>query len=130
MPLSVLVPMVVLGIAGIAALLHLLGLSAQAPLDSDDAAGAAWLREFPDDPPLRILRCATQAAALVETAKGRGIVWPMGADTTARYLDGARIAPMATGLVVHLPDVTAPKIRLVLAAQEAAAWGRQLEDAA
>lgn len=122
MPLSILIPMVVLGIAGIALLLHLLGLTAPARFDDDDSAARAWLREFPEDPPTRIVLSHDHRAALIETAKGRGVVWPMGADTTARYLDGAQISQTNKGLRIDLPDYTAPHIHLSLDPDEARQW--------
>ena len=121
MPLSILLPMVVTGIAGIVVLLHLLGLSRTATLTDEAAAERAWLREF---------LCQNRTAALIETAQGRGLVWPMGADTTARYLRGARITRTATGLCITLPDYTAPRIRLHLAAQEADQWPAYLKEPA
>ncbi len=127
MPLSILLPMVVLGIAGIAVLLHVLGLSRRATLSDAAAARAAWLREFPEDSPIRVILCHDHSAALIETARGRGVVWPMGADTTARYLNGARIRQRKTGLTLDLPDYTAPRIRLTLAPDEAANWCALLE---
>ena len=130
MPLSILLPMVVTGIAGIVVLLHLLGLSRTATLTDEAAAERAWLREFPDDRPTRIILCQNRTAALIETAQGRGLVWPMGADTTARYLRGARITRNATGLCITLPDYTAPRIRLHLAAQEADQWPAYLKEPA
>jgi hypothetical protein len=69
-------------------------------------------------------------AALVETATGSGIVWPMGADTTARYLSGARITRTATGLRVDLPDYTAPRIHLALDDDEARRWPTLMEASA
>lgn len=122
MPLSILVPMVVLGIAGIAFLTWWLGLSTPARFADEDAARAGWLDEFPDDPPLRITLCHNHSAALIDTAEGHGIVWPMGADTTARYLTGARLTPTKTGLRIDLPDYTAPHIHLTLSPDEATRW--------
>lgn len=122
MPLSILLPLVVLGIAGIAVLLHLLGLSRRAVLADEATARAAWLREFPSDAPARVMLCHDRSAALIETGKGRGVVWPVGADTTARYLTDARASPTKTGLRIDLPDYTAPRIHLTLDAGEAAEW--------
>ncbi|MBY5986410.1 MULTISPECIES: hypothetical protein [Roseovarius] len=127
MPLSILLPMVVLGIAGIAVLLHLLGLSQPATFDNEAAAGRAWLREFPEDTPTRITLSHDRHAALVETLQGRGVVWPMGADTTARYLDGAEITQTGTGLRIALPDYTAPRITLTLDPEEARHWPGLME---
>ncbi|GGO59283.1 hypothetical protein SAMN05444398_10966 [Roseovarius pacificus] len=127
MPLGILVPLVIAGIAGIAVLLHILGLSRPATLASEDAARTAWLDEFPDDPALRIVLSHDHTAALIETRDGHGIVWPMGADTTARYLTGARIERTTNGLRIDLPDYTAPRIRLRLAPDEAELWPHLME---
>ena len=130
MPLSILLPMVVLGIAGIAVLLHMLGLSRPAVLQDEGAARAAWLDEFPADTPLRVVLSHDNHAALIETAQGHGIVWPMGADTTARYVDGARITRTATGLRFDLADYSAPRIHLTLDAAEITRWPALLKEAA
>ena len=130
MPLHILIPMVVTGIAGITLLLHLLGLSRTATLDGAPAAREAWEREFPDDPALRITLSHDRHAALIETATGHGIVFPMGADTTARYLTGATVTQTRTGLRVDLPDFTAPHIPLRLDPDEAARWPALMKDAA
>lgn len=123
MPLSVLLPMVVIGIAGIALLLHRLGLSRPARLDCEAAAWAAWAREFPDDPARRATLASDRRGALIETETGRhGVVFVMGADTTARRLEGARLRQTAHGLRIDLPDFTAPHVTLALAPNEAARW--------
>lgn len=51
MPLELLVLMVVVGILGIAFTLHFLGLTDGPGLADEDAARAAWLREFPKPAP-------------------------------------------------------------------------------
>lgn len=130
MPISILLPMVALGIAGFAILLHGLGLSRAVSLPDETAVCRAWLREFPGHAPTRILLCKNRSAALVETEQGRGIVWPMGADTTARYLTQAHITATAQGLRIDLPDFTAPRIRLTLELDEAARWFDALEETA
>lgn len=130
MPLSLLLPMVILGIAGIALLLHLLGLSRPALIASEAAARAAWLREFPEDTPTRVTLSHDNHAALIDTVQGHGIVWPMGADTTARYLTGAEVTRTPTGLNIDLPDYTAPRIRLRLDESELERWPALLEKTA
>jgi hypothetical protein len=130
MPLSILLPMLGLGISGIAVLLHLLGLSRQATLADEAAARAAWLRAFPGDTPVRVTLCHDRSAALIATDTGRGVVWSMGADTTARYLNGAQIKPTRTGLHIDLPDYTAPRIQLTLDSGETAEWQNTLEKTA
>lgn len=122
MPLQILLPMVVIGIAGVVILLHLLGRSERARFDDDDDARRAWLREFPDTPPTRVILSHDRHAALIETAQGAGVVWPMGMDTTARLLQGADIRRTQDGLRIDLPDFAAPRIRLRLNEDEADLW--------
>ena len=130
MPLSILLPMVVIGIAGIAVLSHLLGLSRPLRFTDDAAAEAAWRREFPDVPARRVILCHDHSAALIETDAGPGVVWPMGADSTARFLTGARFDRWAEGVTLTLPDFTAPRIRLRLDPEEADYWRSELEKTA
>ena len=130
MPLSILLPMVIFGIAGIALLLHLMGWSRPAILEDKTAAEHAWLEEFPDDPPKRVVLSHDHHAALVATEKGDGVVWPMGADSTARYLSGAKLLRTGMGLRIDLPDYTAPRIHLRLDADEANQWPTLLEHSA
>ena len=130
MPLEILLPLVIFGIAGITLLLHLLGLSRPALLADEAQARKAWVREFPEDAPIRVVLSHDNRAALIETASGKGVVWPMGADTTARYLDGAKITRTATGLRLDLPDYSAPHIHVTLDAAEAAYWPAYMETTA
>lgn len=122
MPLQILLPLVVIGIAGIGVLLHLLGRSEVARFDDEAAARLAWLREYSDAPPSRVILSHDHHAALIETDHGPGVVWPMGMDTTARYLHGAQIRRTKDGLRVDLPDFAAPCIRLRLDDDEADLW--------
>jgi hypothetical protein len=122
MPLGLLLTLVIGGIAGIALALHLLGLSRQHRFDDAADAARAWDRECPEDPALRVTLSHDRHAALIETARGHGIVWPMGADTTARDLSGARITRTRAGLRIDLPDFTAPHVHLHLDAAEADRW--------
>lgn len=131
MPLSILLPMVIIGIAGITLVLHLLGLSRCATLRDATMARAAWDREFPADPARAATLSHDGHAALIETGQGgHGIVFPMGADTTARYLSGARLHATGGGLRIDLPDFTAPHIRLALDPDEAAGWPEMMKDTA
>ncbi|HKK84963.1 MAG TPA: hypothetical protein VJ942_05505 [Roseovarius sp.] len=130
MPLNVLLPMVVFGIVGIAVLLHYMGWSKPATLADESAARKAWLEEFPDDPPKRVVLSHDHHAALIDTEKGHGVVWPMGADTTARYLTDAKITRTTKGLRIDLPDYTAPRIHLTLDTDEANQWPDLMEHSA
>lgn len=129
MPLGILLLLVIGGIAGITLALHLLGLSEAARFDGEAEAARAWEREFPEDPARAVTLSQDQHAALIEAQSGgHGIVWPMGADSTARYLTGASIKSVRGGLRIRLPDFTAPTVRLKLNLDEAAAWPARMED--
>jgi hypothetical protein len=130
MPLEILLILVSGGITGIVVLAHMLGLSARATLQDEADATKAWAGEFADDPALEVILCHDRHAALITTARGRGVVWPMGADMTARYLTDARIQPTKTGLRIDLPDFTAPHIYLTLAPDEARDWPVLMEKTA
>jgi len=130
MPLHILLPLVVLGIVGIAVLVHIMGWSKAATLADEAAAESAWLDEFPDDPPIRVVLSQDRHAALVMTKKGRGVIWPMGAGTTARYLTDGKISRTARGLRIDLPDYTAPRIHLTLDESEANKWPTLMEHTA
>lgn len=123
MPLEILGPMVVLGIAGIALALHLLGLTAPRRLTTKDEARAAWLREHPDDDIAQVLLARSGRAALITLASGaRGLVYAMGADTCAHPLKGARWQQRKNALRVGLPDFAAPHFDIALAPDELPIW--------
>lgn len=127
MPLSVLVIMVSLGIGGIALLTHRLGLSKPLRFANEDEIRAAWAREYPDLPAGTVTLTRRGAAGLVMTREGPGLVWPMGADSTARLLTGARARPHKKGLDISLPDPSAPQLRLILDPSEIKPWARVIE---
>jgi len=128
MPLELLIALVVLGISGIAAMLHLTGRSDRRVMDMS-AARAAWLRHFPEDAPHQMTLAANGQAALVETARGLGVLWSFGADTVGRYVDGARLDDTRHGLRLRLPDYAAPRVLLRLTAEERPLWRQKLEAA-
>ena len=122
MPLHILIPMVVIGIAGITVLLHLLGLTSRVSFADENAARAAWLREFPEDMPDQITLSRNRHAALLQTRRGCGLVWAMGADTTARYVRCAAITRTRGGLRLDLRDFGAAHVHLTLDPEEAETW--------
>jgi hypothetical protein len=112
MPLAILLPMVVIGIAGIGVILHLAGLSRKAALACDAAAMAVWDDAIDTDPACAATLSRDRDAALITTAAGRqGVVFAMGADWAARPLDGAQIDRTGDLLTIRLADFTAPRIR-------------------
>jgi hypothetical protein len=125
MPLEILLVLVTAGIAGIAMLLQLLGYSRQAPF-TEDTARAAWLRHEPEIAPRRTDLSQDGLAALIDTDRGLGLVWHMGADSTAHWLDRARVTPTRGGLRVALGDFAAPSVRVRLGAEAARDWSDRI----
>ncbi|MCB1334711.1 MAG: hypothetical protein KDK26_13955 [Roseivivax sp.] len=128
MPLHILGPLVVIGIAGIVVLVHLLRLSAPSRFDTEETARRAWLREFPGTAVRKVRLSQAGDAALVETESGAGLVWAFGADTVARPLAGAKADAGPRGLTLRLPDYTAPRIHLPMPPEEAARWRARIEE--
>ncbi|MBS0123530.1 hypothetical protein [Thetidibacter halocola] len=129
MPLQILITLVVAGIAGIAALTWALGMATPRRFVSDSEAIAAFAREFPETPVRAVTRCRDGQAALLRTDSGVALVWPMGADSTARLLSRIRVDRTRHGLTLHLPDYTAPRVSLRLPKDEADRWQTLLRQA-
>ncbi|MDV4145049.1 hypothetical protein [Shimia sp. FJ5] len=127
MPLSVLIPVVVIGIAGIAVILHLLGLTAPRRLADRAEALAAWAREFPELPATDAQLSADQRAALILMDTGdAGLVWCFGADTVARPLAGSNLRETETGFDIRLHDVGAPRVTVTLTPEDRPRWKEAL----
>jgi hypothetical protein len=126
MPLPVLAILVVGGIAAIAVLTWAFGMAAPRRFADPAEARDAWLREYPALPPQDIVLCDSRTAALVETVRGPGLVWAMGADSAARLFVAARAERRRNGLRVHLPDYDAPRIDLSLTEDEARLWAARI----
>lgn len=128
MPLHILIILVVGGIGLIAVLSHLLGLSRPLRLTSEDEARAAWLRGWPEDSLTAIHIAPDGAAALIETDHGPGIVFSMGADSTAHRLDGAEIRETPGGLRILFHDFAAPRLDVALDPASRAHWQQILSE--
>ncbi len=116
MPLALLLPLVVFGIAGIAVLLHLMGNSTRLRFDSEAAVLSHWARQFPHSPVLDTLISDDAHQALVDTADGPGLLWSMGADAVCRLLaDGCAVHKIGDVLVISVGDYTAPTVKVTLA---------------
>ncbi|MCB1398071.1 MAG: hypothetical protein H6898_09440 [Rhodobacter sp.] len=118
MPLSILLPLVVLGIAAIGVLLHLSGQSRRFDIADAAVARREWLRHWPGDT-VRAVHLAG-GAALVETAQGLGILRAFGADTTAHRLTG--LTERGLALRLSFGDFAAPDATLPLPERDRAAW--------
>ncbi|ASP19861.1 hypothetical protein ANTHELSMS3_01146 [Antarctobacter heliothermus] len=126
MPLTVLLALVVVGIAGVALLIHTTGLSQPRRFTTEAEARAAWTREFPLTDITGVTLCRSGRAALIATPTGTGVVWPMGADSTARWVADGRVTRRDGGLTLYLPDYVAPTVRLHLDPDEIALWAERI----
>ena len=112
MPLSVLLPLVVLGIAGI--VLLVLWLRPTPPLVmTEDSALEIWNHRNPLAPADRVDLHPTGRFALVHTPAGPGLVWAMGADPVTRLLQPPpRVRTTPRALKLKLQDVTASAVTI------------------
>ncbi|THD75945.1 hypothetical protein E7681_05730 [Thalassobius vesicularis] len=127
MPLSALLLMVTGGIAAIAILLHILGMSRPRIFADDTEIAAVWRNEYPDTNLQSVNLSRNRHFALVQSSAGLGVVWAMGADGAARLLLGAEVSDIPGGLELSLPDYTAPEIRLKLDPDEIDSWRSKME---
>jgi hypothetical protein len=115
MPLEILGPLVVFGILGIALLLHFTGHSQHRILANPADIAAEWARHFPASTPETIATDDDGKTALLTTPHGVGLLWLIGADTTARLLSAPpEIHDRPIGLIINLPDFAAPKVHATL----------------
>jgi len=121
MPLSILLSLVIGGIAAIALLLHLSGRSQRRVLSAEDAR-RDWNRHFPDDDIVDVTLAPDSHAALILTRQGPGLLWAMGADTAARRLRDFDLIETPKGLTVRFHDFTAPHVTLHMAPELRARW--------
>lgn len=124
MPLTLLGPIVAIGLALIALALWVMGFGNTPPLDKD-AVSRAIAREF-DVPPSDILFSPDERAALVQTPVGPLIAWRMGADVALRRLGRARCETTDGGLRFHFDDLAAPPLTVPLPQEARAAWEARL----
>lgn len=128
MPLPVLLALVIGGIGGIALLLHLLGYTTRLDLRDEEAAMRCWEREFPETPALSAHPDDTGKAALIETPRGPGLVWAMGADSCARLMtEGGHYHFDGDQLTLTFDDPGMGHLHLALAPGTRADWAPLLE---
>jgi hypothetical protein len=129
MPLHILGPAVVLGIALIVLLTHLLGFSRRYAFATEADARARWLREWPLDDVRAVMIADDRHTALVQTQDGPGVVWALGADTVAKRLSRADLRQIADGLALDFPDFALRHLRLHLSPEEAERWAATIKGA-
>lgn len=127
MPLEILLMLVVGGIAGVAGLMHLMGLSRRRSFANADEAKTAWLREYPGLQPQSVDLNEACDAALIRTKRRVGLVWCFGVDTVARPLRNCDIRQRKDGLDVRFGDTGVPSVRLTLTGDEISHWKDVME---
>lgn len=130
MPLNILLPVVIAGIAGITLLILLLRPTPRLIFATADEAIEAWNRRNPFHPATRAMVNPAGTHALIVTETKPGLLWSMGADPVTRLLDMPfKLTEHNKGLVVRTDDVTAPRIAIPLHDAELRRnWRALLED--
>lgn len=126
MSLSLLLALVVGGIAGIVLLVHLTGGSARRRFPDDAVARAEWAASCPEHPARTVQTARSGDAVLLTLASGEiGLMWSFGAEAVARVLRPGYIRSCkrtAKGLALVLNDFDAPRLALTLTDEEASDW--------
>ncbi|MEO1001233.1 MAG: hypothetical protein AAFW69_11640 [Pseudomonadota bacterium] len=131
MPLELLGPLVVLGILGVVALVHMTGGSARPGLAGPEHARAAFTAARPEAEVAEVELMPGGQAALVTLAGGdAALLWLMGDDPVVRELEPGiltRVEVGRRGLRLHLADFTAPRVEIAMADPgDRAAWAGRL----
>lgn len=121
MPLEILVIMVVVGVSGIAVLLHLTGRSEKRALTLS-GVHEQWLRQYPDDQISEVALAQDCHSAIVITDQGPGLLWSFGADTVARHLHDFDVKDAKSGLTVQFAEYGTPRVSLTLTSTECSRW--------
>ncbi len=126
MPLDILIALVVLGIAGIVALVHFTGGSAPHGFADGGEVHDAWLEDWPQDPPRGVDLSSDGRAAIVELAKGEtGLIWVFGADTVSVRMAPGDIRDIRLhpgGLAIRLNRFEMPALTVALDQAALARW--------
>lgn len=122
MPLSILLPMVVLGILGIALILHLKGFTKSLQFANEAEVRQHVHRLLPFVEVTSVLLSQDGKAAIVTTPELRYLIWSFGADCTLHGLTGAEIEDIPEGAHFHLHDFAAPGPKIALSHAEKPLW--------
>ena len=124
MPLTVLLPIVVIGIGGIALLLHLMGKSRRLRLTDNGQVAEIWHNQYPNSVITGVHFASGGHHALLETDEGVGLVWSMGVRAACREIPGtAGVKTKGSALIVQPGDYSAPQIKVPLDSEaEAERW--------
>lgn len=128
MPLEILLVLVVGGILGITALLHLSGRSRVREL-TQQTARSEWMRHAPDDVIVDVTIAHDMRSALVRTEAGIGLLWSFGADTVARHLQDFDRINHPEGFKIQFLDFGAPNALVRLDEFERPHWQNLMDTA-
>jgi hypothetical protein len=121
MPLTILLILVIGGLAVIALLLHLSGSSRLRVMMAEDAR-SEWHRHHPFDGIIDVTVAENGHAAIVRTTEGTGLLWSFGADTVAHYLQDFNLIETDSGFDIYFNDYATPYVRLQLSELERRHW--------
>lgn len=129
-PLPILLPVVLLGVGGTVALVHLLGNTPPPRVEDEDTALARLREDVGDAEPERVVLTEDRRAALLALTDGRlALVAGIGDSLTTRLLSAALLRRVDTrddGLRLRLRDPGFPALRLRLATDERDIWAERL----
>lgn len=129
MPLTILLPMVVLGILSVALILHLKGFTDSLQFADETEVRSHFHRLLPFAEITAVLRSEDGKAAIVSTPDTSYLLWSFGADCTLHSLFGARFVDTPTGLRVQFNDFACPSAKITLTAAEKPQWISQQKKA-
>lgn len=131
MPLEILAPLVVVGIAGLVWLVHLLGWTKQPAFASADDAREAFLADYPDERPKVEVLADDARAALFLCGDGVGFAENFGDGRVTRLFragDLAAVTEAGDSLRIATEDFSAPSFEFTLAdPDQRASWRDRLD---
>lgn len=111
MSLWITLVIVVVGIAGIVALVHFTGSGDPVRLESERMVLDHWAAECPDHPATSAILEPSAFAALINLEDGgTGLLWAFGDGVVGRVLLAGTLEERGDVLRITLPDITAPHV--------------------
>ncbi|MEM9010307.1 MAG: hypothetical protein AAGE18_03715 [Pseudomonadota bacterium] len=116
MPLELLAPLVVLGVAIVVLAVHVSGGSRPLSLATEAAVRAAWAEAEPDRPLSEVLPCPDgRAAVVIDGAGVPALLWTLGADPVVRELHPGvlrAVEERREAIRLYLDDFAAPVVEI------------------
>lgn len=126
MPLWLLGAFVVVGLVAVLLAMRRFGFDEPLTLD-EETARREFIADNPGLVPEEIRVASSGQSALVHAGGRLHVLWVMGQDVATHVLDAPQIIPTNSGLVLTLRDFAAPRVKLVLAPEEASTWTALIE---